>query len=321
MHAKNDSVDPLYRLAKATPAMRDDRGKRNPAAWLPTLVLPVLLVACSSNQPAPPAQAPAQADRYSQKQDAAPVKPVDVSTVADAIPREEPKSRYGNPDSYEVLGKRYYTKESSEGYTARGIASWYGTKFHGHRTSSGEPYDMYKMTAAHKTLPLPTYARVTNLDNGKTVVVKINDRGPFHDNRVMDLSYAAAARLEILDKGTGLVEIKAVTTPEPANIVVSRADSQASPPPAETGTATSTVHKPSLYLQVGAFASRDNAERLKNRLNTSLPTRQTQIFAVQANLKQVYRVRIGPLESVESADRLASSLSGQGFGKPQVVID
>lgn len=302
--------------------MHSDRAGRSAAACLFTLVLPVLLVACSSNQPAPPAPAPAPAptDRYSQKQDAAPAKPVDVSTVADAIPREEPKSRYGNPDSYQVLGKRYYTKDSSEGYTARGIASWYGTKFHGHRTSSGEPYDMYKMTAAHKTLPLPTYARVTNLDNGKTVVVKINDRGPFHDNRVMDLSYAAASRLDILGEGTGLVEISAITPQEPANIVVSRADLQ-SPPAAETRTATSSGHKPSLYLQVGAFVSRDNAERLKNRLNTSLPTEQTQIFAAQANLKQVYRVRIGPLESVESADKLASSLSAQGFGKPQVVID
>ena len=144
-----------------------------------------------------------QNSRYSQAQDTAPAQHIDVSSVKDAVPRPEPYSRYGNPPSYVVLGKRYHTLGSSDNYRERGIASWYGTKFHGHRTSSGESYDMYKMSAAHKSLPLPTYARVTNLGNGKSVIVKINDRGPFHENRLIDLSYAAASRLDILGKGTG----------------------------------------------------------------------------------------------------------------------
>ncbi|NIA01422.1 MAG: septal ring lytic transglycosylase RlpA family protein, partial [Planctomycetia bacterium] len=174
--------------------------------------LAALLVACSSGERS-------STSRYSQAQDSAPYRAIDVSAVKDAIPRVEPKSRYGNPASYVVLGKRYTTLASSKGYKKRGIASWYGTKFHGHRTSSGESYDMYEMSAAHKTLPLPTYARVSNLRNGRSVIVKINDRGPFHENRVIDLSYAAASRLGILGKGTGLVEVEAI---DPGTYAVSK---------------------------------------------------------------------------------------------------
>ena len=135
--------------------------------------------------------------------DAAPANPRDVSKVPDAVPRAEPLSRYGNQESYEVYGKTYYTLPTSKGYKAQGKASWYGTKFQGKRTSSGEPYDLYAMTAAHKTLPLPTYVEVTNLKNGRSVIVKVNDRGPFHGDRLIDLSYSAAARLDILQYGTG----------------------------------------------------------------------------------------------------------------------
>ena len=120
--------------------------------------------------------------------DHAPAKPRDISGITDAVPRPEPYSRYGNPESYVVFGKRYYTRNDSKDYREQGIASWYGSKFHGRRTSSGEVYDLYKMTAAHKSLPLPTYARVTNLRNGRSIIVKINDRGPFHNNRIIDLS-------------------------------------------------------------------------------------------------------------------------------------
>ena len=148
---------------------------------LTLLCATTLLAGCSTIQ-----QRDNSSSRYTQAQDSAPDRAVDVSDVKDAIPRVEPKSRYGNPASYVVFGKRYHTLASSKDYSERGIASWYGTKFHGHRTSSGEPYDMYQMSAAHKTLPLPTYARITNLRNGKSVIVKINDRGPFHDNRIID---------------------------------------------------------------------------------------------------------------------------------------
>ena len=132
------------------------------------------------------------------------------------MPKVESKSKYGNPKSYVVFGKRYYVKDSAKGYVEQGIASWYGTKFHGRRTSSGETYDMYAMTAAHKTLPLPTYARVTNLENGRSVMVKVNDRGPFHQNRIIDLSYSAATRLGIVKTGTGRVEVEAI---DPRNYV------------------------------------------------------------------------------------------------------
>lgn len=137
-----------------------------------------------------------------------------IPDLADAVVREEAPSRYGNPPSYVVFGKRYYTMKSAAGYRERGIASWYGTKFHGRRTSSGERYDMYRMTAAHKSLPLPTYVEVRNLGNGRTVVLRVNDRGPFHDGRVIDLSYAAALKLDIVRTGTGLVEVRALSPGE-----------------------------------------------------------------------------------------------------------
>jgi rare lipoprotein A len=136
--------------------------------------------------------------------------PADVTAIPDARPVAEPRSRYGNPPDYEVAGERYFVLTSAAGYKERGRASWYGTKFHGKRTSSGETYDMFGMTAAHKTLPLPTYVRVTHLGNGRSVVVKVNDRGPFHQGRIIDLSYAAAARLDILGHGSADVEVEAI---------------------------------------------------------------------------------------------------------------
>ncbi|MCB1863752.1 MAG: septal ring lytic transglycosylase RlpA family protein, partial [Gammaproteobacteria bacterium] len=139
----------------------------------------------------------------------------DPDSIADAIPRADPKSRYGNPREYVVLGKRYRTLDSHEGYVARGMASWYGTKFHGRRTSSGEPYDMYAMTAAHKSLPLPCYVLVTNLDNGRRAVVRVNDRGPFHEGRIIDLSFLAAAKLDMLGRGTARVEVRALDPGQP----------------------------------------------------------------------------------------------------------
>jgi rare lipoprotein A (peptidoglycan hydrolase)/cell division protein FtsN len=135
--------------------------------------------------------------------------------IPDAVPRLEPKSKYGNMETYVVRGRRYYTKDSSKGHVERGLASWYGPYFHRRKTSSGERYDMYSMTAAHKTLPLPTYARVTNMENGRSAVVKINDRGPFHDPRIIDLSYAAATKLGVVRKGTALVEVRAIDPSRP----------------------------------------------------------------------------------------------------------
>ncbi len=265
--------------------------------------------------------------RYSQKHDAAPDnQQVDISQIPDAIPRDEPYSRYGNPDSYKVFGKQYHTLKSSKGYVKRGTASWYGTKFHGHRTSSGETYDMYAMTAAHKSLPLPTYARVTNLDNGQSVVVKINDRGPFHDNRLIDLSYSAAAKLNILDKGTGNVEVRVLQAEnnEPATQRVTA--SNASLPkvttiPAHTLLpATESTSASSLYLQLGAFSDVTNAKNLQKKLADS-NFEGVHITQAVNDQQPVYRVRIGPLESAESAKTLTPMLEIHGVVSPRVVID
>jgi len=273
----------------------------------------LLLAGCSS--PAP--------SRYAQKQDSAPQQPVDVADVKDAVPRPEPRSRYGNPASYVVRGKRYYTVASSKDYRERGIASWYGTKFHGHRTSSGDTYDMYQMSAAHKTLPLPTYARVTNLRNGKSVILKINDRGPFHDNRLIDLSYAAAARLKILGQGTGLVEVEAIDPHQYAD-EQSKPRAAASQPKLaadETAAAAAERQNTALYLQVGAFRDHANAERLRSQLAAVELPGSLHISEGLANRKRVYRVRIGPLQTVESADKVAQILATQGIASPSVVID
>jgi len=179
---------------------------------LPALALVLLLAGCAGPDAPSPAPSPSGSDPWAGRTpDAGPDSPPDLSAVRDAVPREEPRARYGNPASYEVFGETYHVKETAEGYEEEGRASWYGTKFHGRRTSSGETYDMYAMTAAHRTLPLPAYAEVTNLDNGKRVVVRINDRGPFVDNRIIDLSYAAAYRLDMVDAGTAPVRVRTIT--------------------------------------------------------------------------------------------------------------
>ncbi len=149
---------------------------------------------------------------YTQHQDAAPKNPrdIDFSTIPDATPRREPRGKYGNKSPYIVNGKTYTLLSDARGYQARGIASWYGEKFQGHRTSSFEPYDMYAMTAAHATLPIPSYVRVTHLGNHRSVVVRINDRGPFHDGRIIDLSWAAAHKLGYAMQGTAPVMVEAI---------------------------------------------------------------------------------------------------------------
>ncbi len=236
--------------------------------------------------------------------DSAPIFPRDVSNVPNAVPRDEPKSKYGNPAHYDVFGKRYYTLNSSSGYYEKGVASWYGKKFHGRRTSSGETYDMYAMTAAHKTLPLPTYVEVTNLTNGRKVVVKVNDRGPFHGNRLIDLSYAAAKKLDIVDKGTGTVEVRALTK-----------NSYTSSP-----TVVSNTTYVGLYLQVGAFSTPSLAEQLKLKLQQNI---SDTVLIVPLNKPDgnLYRVRVGPLSTIEYGDALARQLVDLGFYDAHIVVE
>ncbi len=243
----------------------------------------------------------------------------DTSHVPDAVPRVEPISRGGNPETYVVLGKRYHTLSSSRGHVERGIASWYGRKFHGRRTSNGEVYDMYTMSAAHRTLPIPTYLEVTNLENGKRVIVRVNDRGPFHENRIIDLSYAAAARIGMLGKGTALVEIRAIEpgAPKPATIRVARKDTPAAPAGRPGGDDSGA---PRIYLQAGAFSSDANARRLRTRLEQAL-SRQVRVIAAATAAGAMHRVQVGPLNSVEVADQVTLQMHQLGIAEPLVVID
>ena len=249
------------------------------------------------------------------QRDAAPDDPADLSGVVDAVPRSEPASRYGNPRSYEVFGERYHTLGSSKGYRETGIASWYGTKFHGRSTSSGEPYDMYAMTAAHKSLPIPTYVRVTHRDSNESVVVRVNDRGPFHEGRIIDLSYAAATRLGIDRSGTGAVEVVAL---EPYQSLNGRAPPPA--PVANTGpkTVVSALPAGNVYLQMGAFGDRDNAERLLRQLDEVIPGRV--LVHIQPQGTPVYKVRIGPLADRET-ENLRLRLADRGYSNSHVVIE
>lgn len=235
----------------------------------------------------------------------------DPSKIREPVPRAEPPSRYGNPPSYVVHGRRYAVMESAQGYQARGTASWYGTKFHGRRTSSGEPYDMYAMTAAHKTLPLPTYVRVTNLHNGRSAIVRINDRGPFVKNRLIDLSYAAALKLGVVGTGTAPVEVRAID----ARPYTGRARADARAVAVSLGPTSAGLE---LYLQVGAFAEQANAERLRARLHR-MDLRHVAIERGEHNDAPIYRVRIGPLSSAAEADRLVRMLSAMGLAQPHVV--
>jgi rare lipoprotein A len=260
------------------------------------LALAVCLTACSvvTHRPAPPPPSSAPAAPL-------PTAPADAS--GDAVPRIEPRSAHGNPPFYDVLGQRYFVLASADGYLERGVASWYGPTFHGGSTSNGESYDMYGMTAAHKTLPLPTYARVTNLKNGKSIVVRINDRGPFVANRLIDLSYTAAARLDMLREGTTLVEVRALTPGVPD--VLTR--SAESPPPP-------------LYVQAGAFAEQQNAERLATRLQAA-GLADAFVTSPVTGKSHLYRVRVGPVASVAQFDALSARLTALGVADVRLAID
>lgn len=234
----------------------------------------------------------------------------------DAVPKVEPKSRYGNPRYYDVAGQRYDVLDSSEGFVERGMASWYGADFHGRRASSGETYDMYAMTAAHPSLPLPTYVQVTSLDNGRKTIVKVNDRGPFHGGRVIDLSYAAAYKLGIVQRGTGLVEVRALSPDahQPAPVAV------APPPRAARTDATPLPDVPALFVQVGAFTELRNAEELRAQLLLSEPG-AIQITPAAGEDDLLYRVRIGPLSSAGDADLTARRVQALGLHDARVVAE
>ena len=267
--------------------------------WL--LLIPLLLTGCQTPVPAGPQPgdkdwAPGS-DRYSQQQDAAPENRDAVLQTADPVPAAEPRSKYGNHSPYSVFGVTYTVMGSAAGYVEEGNASWYGSKFHGHRTSSGEAYDMYKLSAAHKTLPLPTWARVTNLDNGNSTIVRVNDRGPFHSERIIDLSWAAAVKLGIDQKGTGRVRVEALTPAAPASPTTVAA-AVASPPPAAEG----------MFLQMGAFSQSGSAETLVGELISRF---QWPVAVRPADT--LYRVWMGPFSTAAERDQARQALAAAGY--------
>ena len=228
---------------------------------------------------------------------------------SDPVPRKEPRSRYGNGPCYKVYGQTYRVLESSYGYQERGVASWYGKKFHGRMTSSQEPYDMYAMTAAHKSLPLPTYVRVRNLRNNRSIIVRVNDRGPFVDNRLIDLSYAAAVKLDMVRDGTSLVEVTAVSFDEPPPGAVRAA---APPPRAEPDA--------SIFVHVGAFGEINNARRRFSLLRNG-GIGPLQVYEDNSASQTLYRVRIGPIADVVQYDSIVEDLQRLGITETHLVTE
>ncbi|WGI23867.1 septal ring lytic transglycosylase RlpA family protein [Halomonas alkaliantarctica] len=313
------------------------------------IALLVLVSGCASNgtqrvdAPASPSQPTTAPDsmsantgggRYAMSGDAYPLEPPDVTKVPDAEPRIEQPSRAGNRSSYEVWGKTYHVLPDASGYEKRGTASWYGEKFHGYATSNGEIYDMYKMSAAHRSLPLPTFARVTNVDNGQSVIVRVNDRGPFHSDREIDLSYAAASRLGFLENGTGSVKVEAInpeqwlaergrggnistqargaeaaTAPE---VSVASTSAPASASPGSQSPSSQSETGDAVYLQIAALGNPEGAQQLQQRLQHEQP------HAVRITSDaDVYRVQVGPITPGQET-QARETLRQAGF--PQVFV-
>ena len=284
--------------------------------------------------------------------DGAPWWDVDVSKIQDAIPMPHNGPVKASP--YVVLGKQYYPIADARRYVATGPASWYGTKFHGQATANGEAYDLYGMTAAHKTLPLPSYVRVTNLENGKSVILRVNDRGPFYSDRIIDLSFAAAKKLGYAEKGTARVRVEGIDPTEwwaqqgrPAPMVLAQpqmakaqplpasqqptsmvAVEQYTPPPQQHAAATVPVQidakknaslaASGLFLQVGAFANPDAAELLKDKLSQSV-TAPVFISSVVRNQQILHRVRLGPMSSQNEVERVRSRIRSANLGQATLV--
>jgi len=247
----------------------------------PLILVALLLSACAG-------------DKEKEAGDGPSSRQMSPSDVKDAVPKNEPLARYGNHSPYTVLGKTYTVLPSSKGYHERGMASWYGSKFHGRRTSSGEPYDMHLATAAHKSLPLPTYAEVTNLDNGRKMIVKINDRGPFHEGRIIDLSYAAAIKLGVDKTGTARIDVRSIDV--------------------KTSKRSSVKLSDGTFLQVGAFGKRKTAEHMAGQMVAE----QLKPVSVQKS-RGLYKVWIGPYASEAEIDASIRRVVELGYERPHKV--
>lgn len=313
----------------------------------------LLAVGCSSKPPSssPPAVVKGGGisgpGNYSRpNQDGAPWWDVDVSAIPDAVPTPHFGPFKASP--YKVLGKTYYPIADGRSYRETGTASWYGTKFHGQPTANGEKYDLYGMSAAHKTLPLPSYVRVTNIDNGKAVVLRVNDRGPFYSDRIIDLSFAAAKKLGFAESGTARVKVEGIDPVQwwadrgqPVPMVLAQPQKIASQPttsalaqPVETYTPPPTQHAGAtlpvevangsgagvsgLFLQVGAFANPDAAQLLRDKLS-SMTGAPVFVSSVVHREQVLHRVRLGPIASLDEAEQIEQSVRLANLGQPRRV--
>jgi len=279
----------------------------------------LVLAACSSVSQPPAGQsgrdasrvATTQSDRYSLQQDRAPTTPLNPSLIREVVPEPVARTMAGNRSPYTVNGRTYQVMATEEGFQQTGLASWYGEKFHGHLTSNGEIFDMYQVSAAHTSLPIPSFVRVTNLENQRSIIARVNDRGPFHDNRVIDMSYAAAYRLGFHNQGTALVHVEAVAPGQQGVILASA-----------SGAATSTpaVSASGRYLQAGAFSDLGAAQRLSDRLR-SMTSRPVFIRSIEAaaTRQSLHRVRVGPIADSGELQSITDSMLAAGLDEPYVV--
>lgn len=302
--------------------------------YLAFFALLVWLVGCSSpvqhrqsepSSPGKPGAPDSQGGRYKGKpNDWGPDTEIDMSHVPDAVPRYENRTIAGNKNPYSVLGKTYYLMVDERAYIERGKASWYGFKFNGERTSNGELYDMFAMTGAHKTLPIPSYVRVTNLDNRKSVVVRINDRGPFHDGRIIDLSYAAAQRLGITRAGTGNVEVEVVVPEGDPRPPLRMRKQDKAVRDAGLVSQTEVSNTPSdgklpegTYLQIAAFGVETSAKQFAASVKSTL--KFPVVISVAKGPNKLYRVRVGPFKDAQAIQVARKSLEKIDISDVHVV--
>ena len=245
--------------------------------------------------------------------------PANLDATPDAVPRAEPLHRYANRQ-YVALDKTYTPMEKPGSYKEHGIASWYGKKFHGQRTASGETYDMYGMTAAHPTLPIPSYARVTNMSNNKSVVVRINDRGPFLHDRIMDLSYTAALKLGMIGNGSSEVEVESILPDTAGATAIALSDEVTSEPLAPEPVAMTNTPIPggNIYLQIGAFKSPQGAESFREKMRIEFDGSGKQVVLYQKD--DLVRVHIGPYVNLDEAHAAAEKLQLHLGFKPLVSL-
>jgi len=289
-------------------------------SWTLALVSALVLAGCAS--------APPQTDhssRYTISQDRAPSGHFDASGLTDARPVYEAPKKAGNKSPYSVWGKQYSVLESNDDYVSRGIASWYGEKFHGHKTSNGETFDMYEMSAAHKSLRIPSYAKVTNLDNGRSVIVRVNDRGPFHSGRLIDLSYAAAKKLGYQARGTARVEVAAITIrPDGTMFLAGQpflpGEAVGQPESSVVASGQMAGDNRALFVQLGSFSNRDPAEKLLSRARAVL-TDPMRVRAIDTDSGRYHRVQVGPFDSEDSARRTQGILKAEGFSQTILLTD